>query len=238
MKLRARSIIALVAVLLLTTIVVLPRVIDAQRSRNVAAEKNPSLTAISYASLGQNNNVTVGESVHNDTSPPLRDMKQEQVNKKVEREANENPKIPASRKHKDSEDTVVQGSDFTSAFAPNMPAASLNFDGIPYPGVGCNCAPPDPNGEVGATQYVQIVNEGFQVFDKTTGASQLGPSGISTIWSGFGGVCESNGNGDPVVLYDQIADRWVISQFAGVSVPTDECVAVPATSDATGSYHR
>src|SRR5215472_5310338 len=238
MKLRARSIIALATVLLLTTIVVLPRVIDAQRSKHTTVDKDPSLTAISYASLGQNHNVTVGESVHNDTSPPLRDMKQEKASKRAEKEANENPKIPASRKHKDSEDPVVQGSDFMSVFAPNMPATSLNFDGIPYPGVGCNCAPPDPNGEVGATQYVQIVNEGYQVFDKTTGASQLGPSGISTLWGGFGGVCQSNGNGDPVVLYDQIANRWIISQFAGVSVLTDECIAVSTSSDATGSYNR
>jgi hypothetical protein len=39
-------------------------------------------------------------------------------------------------------------------------------------------------------------------------------------------------------MYDQFADRWIISQFAGVSVPTDECVAVSTTGDATGSYHR
>jgi fibronectin type III domain protein len=51
-------------------------------------------------------------------------------------------------------------------------------------------------------------------------------------------VCENNGSGDPVVLYDQLAGRWIISQFAGVSVPTDECVAVSTSSDATGSYHR
>src|SRR5438046_6222225 len=119
-----------------------------------------------------------------------------------------------------------------------MPGTTLNFDGIPFPGVACNCAPPDTNGEVGATQYVQIVNEGYQVFDKTSGASLLGPSGLATLWSGFGGVCQSNGNGDPVVLYDQLADRWVISQFAGVSVPTDECIAVSTTGDATGSYFR
>ena len=79
----------------------------------------------------------------------------------------------------------------------------------------CNCAPPDTDGEVGATQYVQIVNEGYQVFNKTTGASVLGPVAISTIWTGFGGVCEINGDGDPIVLYDQIANRWLISQFAG-----------------------
>ena len=40
------------------------------------------------------------------------------------------------------------------------------------------------------------------------------------------------------MLYDQLANRWVITQFAGVSIPTDECVAVSTTSDATGSYHR
>jgi hypothetical protein len=119
-----------------------------------------------------------------------------------------------------------------------MPAPLLNFDGIGFPGVACNCAPPDTNGEVGATQYVQSVNIGFQVFNKTTGASVLGPLGIGTLWAGFGGPCETSGNGDPVVIYDQLANRWVISQFAGAGVPTDECVAVSTTSDATGSFNR
>src|SRR5258706_931620 len=119
-----------------------------------------------------------------------------------------------------------------------MPSPLLNFDGVAFPGVACNCAPPDTNGEVGATQYVQIVNEGFQVFDKSTGFSVFGPVGISTVWNGFGGVCQSNGDGDPVVLYDQLANRWVISQFAGAGVPTDECIAVSTTNDASGSYAR
>ena len=57
-----------------------------------------------------------------------------------------------------------------------------------FPGVGCNCAPPDTNGEVGATQYVQMVNEGYQVFDKATGNSVLGPACISSLWVGFGGA--------------------------------------------------
>jgi hypothetical protein len=119
-----------------------------------------------------------------------------------------------------------------------MPSPLLNFNGIPFPGVACNCAPPDTNGEVGLTQYVQIVNEGYQVFNKSTGASVFGPVSITTIWSGFGGVCETAGGGDPVVLYDQLANRWVVTQFAGTSVPTDECIAVSTTSDATGSYNR
>ncbi|MEO6969573.1 MAG: hypothetical protein ABI217_01595 [Chthoniobacterales bacterium] len=127
-------------------------------------------------------------------------------------------------------------------FATNLLAAilpGLNFDGIPFPGVVCNCAPPDTNGYVGQTQYVQIVNEGYQVFDKTTGNSVLGPASIRSVWAGFGGICETAGSGDPVMLYDKIANRWVISQFAVAgSVPNNECVAVSTSSDATGTWNR
>ena len=176
----------------------------------------------------------VGRSVKNDTSPALRRITPMPVKPKEEEEeeANLNPPIPSG--HRDAPDPVVQ-----QRLGPlAMPAPILNFDGIPFPGVACNCTPPDTNGEVGATQYVQMVNKGLQVFDKITGVSVLGPVGISTLWSGFGGVCESNGRGDPVVVYDQLANRWVVTQFAGVSIATDECVAVSTTNDAMGTWHR
>src|SRR5262249_34987479 len=224
--------ILLVAVLLFGAILTVPQIIEAKRSQSTAAAAN----AVSDPFQGRKQDITVGASVRNDTSQPVREMKQQPVFK-AKREANENPKI--QHIHKDAPDHRVQKTIAADAFtAANMPTADKNFNGIQYPGVACNCAPPDTNGEVGTTQYVQIVNEGFQVFDKTTGGSLLGPSGISTIWSGFGGVCETAGHGDPVVMYDQLADRWIISQFAGASVPTDECVAVSASGDATGAYHR
>jgi hypothetical protein len=190
-------------------------------------------SVVQAAEKSSGNSVIVGHSYHNDTSPPLREIPPQPYTGKPEHEANENPRIP--NHHKDGPDEAVQ-----SLHAPtlNMPAPVLDFDGVAYPGVSCNCAPPDSDGEVGLTQYVQIVNEGYEVFDKSSGASVLGPVGISTIWSGFGGVCETAGDGDPIVVYDQIANRWVISQFAGSSVPTDECVAVSTTSDATGSFYR
>jgi fibronectin type III domain protein len=218
-----KLLVALAGTLLLLAVLVLPQVIEAKRAR--------AALAASMVPQG-NSNVVVGHSTHNDISPPLRDMKQLPLTFREQKEANENPRV--SHSHKNVKDEALQTAPITAA----MPSTDLNFDGVPFPGVACNCAPPDTNGEVGATQYVQIVNEGYQVFNKTTGASQLGPSGIATLWSGFGGVCQSNGSGDPVVLYDQIADRWVITQFAGVSVPTDECIAVSTTSDATGSYFR
>jgi len=232
MKIRVKLVLLVTGVLLIVALTALPRIIEARRARAAAATP-----AVANPVQGRKQEIASGLSVRNDTSKPLREMKQKPLDFRPEREANVNPKIPHF--HKDSPDQVVQPSiEATEIFTANMPAAQMNFNGIQYPGVACNCAPPDTVGEVGATQYVQMVNEGFQVFDKNTGASLLGPSGISTIWQGFGGVCESNGNGDPVVLYDQLADRWVISQFAGSSVPTDECVAISATSDATGAYHR
>ncbi|MGI8735416.1 MAG: hypothetical protein ACR2LM_19190, partial [Pyrinomonadaceae bacterium] len=245
MKMRGRIMIGLAAALLLLSVVVLPRISEAGRFKWFSSEQDPAeKSASADRSLtsepvqGQKFDITVVASYHNDTSIPLRDMKPHPVVLKTEREANPRRKLPNN--HKDSPDPVVQSRfhELTTLFTPNMPTPILNFNGIGFPGVACNCAPPDTNGEVGATQYVQIVNAGFQVFNKTTGASVLGPVGISTIWAGFNGPCETAGAGDPVVLYDQLANRWVISQFAGTSIPTDECVAVSTTSDATGSYNR
>jgi uncharacterized repeat protein (TIGR01451 family) len=186
------------------------------------------------------NGMFTGYSYQNDVSLPLYylpsrhdddgDMDEDERGKG---EAPENPALP--NHHRDSADPVVQ---HTMAASREMPTPILNFDGIVFPGVGCNCAPPDTNGEVGTTQYLQMVNEGFQVFDKATGASVLGPQSISSVWAGFGGVCETSGHGDPVVLFDQIADRWLISQFAGGSIPTDECIAISTSDDATGTWNR
>src|SRR5215470_8548139 len=163
--------------------------------------------AISISAQGAGH-VTVGRDYKHDVSPPLRDIQPPFTPPRAEHE--ENIVRHISTGHQDQADPVVQ----STAAAAVMPSTILNFNGIPFPGVACNCAPPDTNGEVGLTQYVQIVNEGYQVFNKSTGASVFGPVGIATIWSGFGGVCETAGGGDPVVLYDQLANRWVISQFA------------------------
>src|SRR5437763_3255480 len=184
-------------------------------------------------------NLIVINSYHNDTSLPLRDSFAWPPRMTFEHEANENPKIPFH--HTDKPDAVIQNvqASILGVLVPAIPRPILSFNGISYPGVGCNCAPPDPNGAVGETQYVQIANEGYQVFDKRTGNSVLGPNTISSIWFGFGGVCENGGSGDPVVVYDHLANRWLISQFAGRPgvFPTDECIAVSTTADATGTYN-
>src|SRR5438105_4023434 len=125
---------------------------------------------------------------------------------------------------------------------PLAPALTLNFDGVgngfsgPAGTFTVAGAPPDTNGSVGPNHYVQIVNADFAVFDKS-GAALIGPVPINTLWSGFGGDCETNNDGDPVVEYDKLADRWVIAQ-PSFSTPYLECVAVSTTADPTGPYNR
>ena len=202
------------ALLTLLALVGIGSAVNAAFASNAAGRTgDEGLTKDSLTTAG--NGVIVGHSYKNDVSPPLRDMPQIPVKALDQPHEQFNLPTGTGTAHKDAPDTVVQR--VFGALA--MPAPILNFDGIPFPGVGCNCAPPDTDGEVGATQYVQMVNEGYQVFNKTTGASVLGPSSIVSVWTGFGGVCETNGHGDPVVLYDQLANRWLISQFAGRERP-------------------
>jgi hypothetical protein len=113
--------------------------------------------------------------------------------------------------------------------------------------LGFAFVPPDTNGAVGATQFVQMVNVTIAVYGKRDGALQLGPAPIHSLWNGFGGLCENGGTsptfkdgGDPVVLYDHLADRWLVSQlqFDETFTHTAQCIAVSTSSDATGSYNR
>src|ERR1700690_668922 len=133
----------------------------------------------------------------------------------------------------------------TNLAPPVSAVIGLNFEGIPNSANGKSLEgiPSDDNLAAGATQVVATINTAWQVFDKTTGKSVFGPQQISAIFTGVSGLC---GQGqtffwtDPVVLYDQIANRWIISQIAADSSFTtgNECIAVSETSDATGKYHR
>jgi hypothetical protein len=121
-----------------------------------------------------------------------------------------------------------------------------SFDGICLPfgppcalPSSCSCLPPDTNGEVGTTQYVQMVNTDFAVFSKT-GTVLRTATPINQLWANAGGECAIHNDGDPVVLYDQLAHRWLLSQFIATPSDTEEygqCIAVSTTNDATGSYY-
>lgn len=94
--------------------------------------------------------------------------------------------------------------------------------------------PADPVGAVGRNHFIQMVNLSFQIFDKQ-GNSLAGPFNINSLWNSFGGACQNQNNGDPYLLYDHLADRWVLSQFAipngFATPPTHQCIAVSRTED-------
>jgi len=127
----------------------------------------------------------------------------------------------------------------------------INFDGQSANDnrrvFGFAFVPPDTNGAVGASQYVQMVNVTIAVYSKSNGTLQLGPAPIHSLWDGFGGLCENGGEtatysdgGDPIVLYDHLANRWLVSQlqYDETFTHTAQCVAISTSSDATGSYNR
>ena len=178
--------------------------------------------------------VEVSAALQYDVSPPLRDIPgQAHSNTKADKPLHLIPRGVTRQQT----DPVVQSS--ASAFVATT--SGLNFAGVGYGDYGFlpNAAPPDTNGAVGATQYVQWVNESFAVFNKTTGAIAPGfPKAGNTLWSGFGGGCQTNNDGDPVVAYDKAANRWILTQFSVRTTPYLQCVAVSTTSDATGSYYR
>src|SRR6059058_808199 len=123
--------------------------------------------------------------------------------------------------------------------APTPTGVSWDGVGVGLAGFVPNFNPPDTNGRVGATQYVQWNNASFAVFNKTTGALLYGPAAGNTLFQSLGGVCASHNDGDPVVAYDILSGRWILAQFAVGASPdfSHQCVAVSATGDALGSYY-
>ena len=97
-------------------------------------------------------------------------------------------------------------------------------------------APPDTVGDVGRDHYVQMFNLLTEIFDKE-GNSVLGPFPTSAFFAGMGGNCAISDDGDPVVLYDEETDRWMVSQFLA-SFQDGLCIAISTSGDPTGSYNQ
>jgi uncharacterized repeat protein (TIGR01451 family) len=100
--------------------------------------------------------------------------------------------------------------------------------------------PPDTVGDVGPDHYVQMVNFTTQIWDKA-GNTLAGPFNTNTLWTANtvdDGKCDTQNAGDPIVLYDQLADRFMISQFSSPSsgAPFMMCIAYAQTADPTGAY--
>jgi len=183
--------------------------------------------------------VEVSSAVYSDVSAPVRDL------------VGVAPAAPDTKEKKEKPLKVLpnmgnalnqtDGAEQTTVGPLAGTTSGLNFAGVGQGDYGFSdqYAPPDTNGAVGATQYVQWVNTYFAVFNKSTGAIVAGfPKSGNSIWAGFGGGCQTNNDGDPIVQYDKLANRWILTQFSVSTVPYLQCVAVSQTSDATGAYYR
>ncbi len=195
------------------------------------------LVPFSFLSFAQGNYISgpiVSECIHHDTSPPLRDI----------------PEAPLtqSRWRDGLSEFLTSTPKFEGQYQPD-PVLQENigergdafvfqtWDGIAAQGF----APPDPSGDVGPNHYMLAVNVRFQIWNKT-GTSLLGPLNLGTIWSGFPGPWSTSLNdGDPIVLYDEAADRWFIAQFSLPNYPNGPSyiiIAISQTGDPTGAWHR
>ena len=129
--------------------------------------------------------------------------------------------------------------------APAAATTGFNFIGIAEDSPVLGGYPPDENGSVGNDQFVEMVNTQYQVWSlnratKTATPVFPAPVNINTLWAGFGGACQTQNAGDPIVLYDKLANRWFLSQFtsAAASGVFYQCVAVSTTANAAGTYAR
>lgn len=175
-----------------------------------------------------------------DLSPPLRDLPAHVPNLEPVREINPLGSIsrPAPETGRAmAPDPVVQDFFTLPESVSTTPAPSQNFEGMNNT---FGVLPPDTTGHVGPNHFIQAVNLGFAVYSKSGVIAAGFPKLINTIWAGFGGSCQTHNDGDPVVLHDQLADRWLISQFAVTYPGTDfwQCIAISQTADPTGSWYR
>jgi len=176
--------------------------------------------------------VRVGE------SKPLRELAQEYQRRSLtlqktqagDREIPNRP--PAHRLPEDNrQDALWQRSQGESVSAPITVIEGLSSDDNSAV-LGFRVMPPDVNGDVGTGHIVETVNLLYRIWNKS-GTALIPPTSTDALWSGFGGNCEFNNDGDPVVFYDHLNDRWVISQFV---FSTSQCIACSKTGDPTGAY--
>ncbi len=186
----------------------------------------------------------VGHAIRHDLSPSLAGLLEihsrqpsEQADSVTQVQAG--PRRPAAllrggRRSPDGSDPVQ-----LSQSALRAPALMLSVDGYDSTDNAGTTVPPAANGDVGGNFFVQYVNKGWLVLNKISGARIAGPFAGNTFWAGFGGPCQSENAGLPLVLYDRFAARWVFSQHVGSGFANGrQCFAISTGGSPLGPFHR
>jgi hypothetical protein len=181
-----------------------------------------------------------------DVSPTLRELA---ANRQVPEVSEEVENVRKENAPQATGDSGFSGDDAVQNTVPSVTTVSgtmANFEGLGnqanFDIFGFRVNPPDPVGDVGPNHYVEMVNLVFAIYDKS-GSLLLGPVDTGTLWDGFVIPDCTDPSGDPIVLYDQFADRWLLSQFTtrgldDPALPFYNCVAISQTPDPTGAYYR
>ncbi len=172
----------------------------------------------------------VSTAVKFDVSPPLRSIAPLPLAANPDRGPEERENDLAGPLGPQGVDTVVQ----RALGAGRIPSPIVTFDTVNNLS---SVSPPDPVGDVGPNHYVVMSNLSFAIYNKA-GTLLFGPAANNTLWAGFGGACQNENSGDPIVLHDQIADRWILTQFTSAGPTWFNCVAISTTPDPTGTYFR
>ncbi len=157
-------------------------------------------------------------------------------------------RMPAARKFAAQLDAAVQRFSLQAVSPPMTSFEGLSNDDNAF-AYGSGVLPPDPNGDIGPNHYVEMVNLLIQVFDRSGTPLTADPVPLNDLYAGFGGLCEDGQTSDPIVLYDPLADRWLLSFIAfdvGIDPitfevfpvpPFHQCIACSQTADPTGAYY-
>ncbi len=211
------------------------------------------LSSVWLAAQGQSREhvPSFAQAVRHDVSPPLRTIPRTVPAPRPDRQIPNLVKFrpPGRGGPAAGGDPLLDTGAFSATAATPVPL--ISFEGLSDDDnqsvIGGRVVPPDTQGDVSPDHYIQMVNLIFAVYDKETGNFVPGgePRPNSDLWNGFGGVCEVTNDGDPIVLWDHLAQRWVISQFGlGQNSPVPgeadghQCIAVSKTSDPLGEYYR
>jgi len=145
--------------------------------------------------------------------------------------------FPGLNEYMETIDTVSTHNNIQNYMGDRQPAdIMVNTEGI---GNLQYKIPPDTEGDVGPNHYVQMINMSMAVFNKQ-GELIFGPFSNITFWQNEPAPWSGNSNGDPIVLYDEQADRWLISELSFPNHPYGpyyEKIAISQTGDPTGAWY-
>ena len=216
-----------------------PALAPAGRSKGGVSRKGPTTVPASFAPAGPQLTPFVSQAVVPKVSAAVRDLPSKPTftistgQRDEEGElSNRKPRLPRDPLERDP--VVQTGVDAIAA----MPPVIASFEGLNITSACGSCLPPDTVGAVGPNHYVQMVNSNFAIYSKT-GTELSPPKPINALWSAIpNSTCATHNNGDPIVIYDQLADRWLLSQFTVQSATENyaECIAISQTPDPTGAY--